>query len=246
MRPASTVVDSPLFDGHLQMTLVERDQEVQALAAQASADPFTYRVGSGRTNGSSKNSPSQVRHLFVELFGKDAVRLVDHEPMRMVARKGLPELLQDPFRTRMCGHVVMENPSGSQFHQHEYVQSSERGRDHDEEVTRHDELGVIADEGRPSLFWIGRAHRAAVAQALPNRAGRNPDSEFQSQLVGDPFLAPGRILGSHLSDQIPKILGQARSSRRFGLPMPEQPASFVVPTDERIRFDIHQRTSPRK
>src|SRR5438128_7490506 len=56
-------MDSPSFDSHLQMALVERDHEVQTLAPEAAAEPLTYRVGPGRPVRSSKNSHSEVRHL---------------------------------------------------------------------------------------------------------------------------------------------------------------------------------------
>ncbi|PYT19287.1 MAG: hypothetical protein DMG58_36705 [Acidobacteria bacterium] len=62
------------------------------------------------------------------------------------------------------------------------------------------------DEGQPTLLWIGRAHRA-VTQVLLHGSGRYANPEFQLQLVGDAFLAPGWILSGHLSDQLPKILG---------------------------------------
>src|SRR2546421_12992212 len=60
------------------------------------------------------------------------------------------------------------------------------------------------------------------------------------------FLAPSRILGGHLSDQLPEVLRQAGSSDWLGLPAPEQSKSFAVPTDERIRLHVHQRIAPRE
>jgi hypothetical protein len=84
----------------------------------------------------------------------------------MIARKRFAELLQGPFRSRMSGHVVVEDSAGPHFHQHEYVEVSESGCDHDEEVTGHDDLGMVVDEGQPTLFRIGRARRAAVSQVV--------------------------------------------------------------------------------
>src|SRR5215831_8818608 len=119
----------------------------------------------------------------------------------MVTRKRLTELLQGPFRSRMSGHVVVEDAAASHFHQHEYVQVSKSSCDHDEEVTSHNDLGVVVDEGQPALLGIGRARRTAVSQIVLHGAGRDPDSELQLQFVGNAYLAPGGVLRSHLSDQ---------------------------------------------
>lgn len=48
-------------------------------------------------------------------------------------------------------HVVMQNAPDSHFHQHEYIQSAERCRDHDEEIASHAHLGMVMDEGQPTL-----------------------------------------------------------------------------------------------
>src|SRR5262245_17609688 len=111
-------MDCPLFDNHLQVAFVDRDQEVEALAAHASAEPFTDRVGPGRPNRSSKNSHSEACHFLIQPLGEDGVSVVDHETIGMVTRKRLTELLQGPFRSRMSGHVVVEDAAASPFHQH--------------------------------------------------------------------------------------------------------------------------------
>jgi len=59
------------------------------------------------------------------------------------------------------------------------VKAAKSRRGHNEEVARHNHLGVVMDEGQPTLFGIGRPHRA-VAQVLPDGTGRysNPEFEF--------------------------------------------------------------------
>jgi hypothetical protein len=54
------------------------------------------------------------------------------------------------------------------------------------------------------------------------------------------------ISRGHLWDQLPELLGPARSSRWFGLPAPKPPKSFAVPAGQRIRLHIHQSTPPRE
>src|SRR5262245_10786734 len=140
----------------------------------------------------------------------------------------------------------MQNSSAAQFHDYEYVKSAESGSDHDEEVTRHNHLGVVVDEAQPTLLWVGSAHWAATAQVLRHGAGRDPNPELQLQFVGDAFFSPDRILGCHPPDQLPQVLGKARSSGRLRLPTPKQAESLAVPSDERIRLYNNQRFAPRE
>ena len=91
MGPASVVMGCPLFDKHLQMAFVDRDQEVEALAAQASAQPFTDGVCPGRPNGSSKNSHSEARHFLVQPPGEDGSRefvSVQNQRVPPIAKEG--------------------------------------------------------------------------------------------------------------------------------------------------------------
>ena len=54
MGPALVVKNYSALDSHLQMAIVNRDQEVQALAARASDEPFTDRVRPERPSQSSR------------------------------------------------------------------------------------------------------------------------------------------------------------------------------------------------
>lgn len=58
----------------------------------------------------------------------------------MTSRECLPKLLRAPFRRRMRRHVLMQDSARAQIHDNQYVQGSERGGDHHEEVARGDHL----------------------------------------------------------------------------------------------------------
>ena len=134
----------------------------------------------------------------------------------MITRKRLPELLDRPFRRGMSGDIVMEDSTGAQFHDYKYVQGAECGRDHDEEVTGDDHLGMVTDETQPTLLWIARAYRSTRAQVLSHSAGRNPYSEFQLQFVGNAFLSPClRSVSEAIRRRAPDGSGQSRTPNRF-------------------------------
>ena len=128
----------------------------------------------------------------------------------MIVRKRFSKLLQGPLCRWVGGHVLVENSSCPQFHDHEYVKRAESGRHDYEEVARHNPLGMVMDEGQPTLLWIGCAYRSAALQVLPHGAGRDPNPEFRLQLVGDALFSLGRILGAHLANQLPNVVGQKR------------------------------------
>src|SRR4030095_7115889 len=98
---------------------------------------------------------------------------MNEESVGMTARQCLPELLHRPLRRRVGGHVVMQDSTGAQFHDDHYVERAEGGGDHNEEVAGHDCRRMMADEGQPTLLWIGSAHRSTCAQVLRDSAGRN-------------------------------------------------------------------------
>src|SRR5271165_1597810 len=54
------------------------------------------------------------------------------------------------------GALVMKNLPPTHLHNHHYIKDAESGRDHDEEVTGHHRLGVIANESQPSLTGLRR------------------------------------------------------------------------------------------
>src|SRR5215471_11461605 len=113
MRPAPVRVDGPIPNSPLQMTFVERNQEVQTFATKAPAQSLAHRVGLRGSHGRPQNSHPQVRQTLVDLLSEEAVAIVDQEAVGMIARQRFPELLEGPFRRGMGRDVLMENPAGS-------------------------------------------------------------------------------------------------------------------------------------
>ena len=79
MRPASVVVESPLFDDHPQMPFVEGDQEIQTLPAKTAAETFAESIRRRRPHRRAEYSHSQLGDRLVQFLGKDAVPVVEHE-----------------------------------------------------------------------------------------------------------------------------------------------------------------------
>jgi hypothetical protein len=223
---------------------MERNQVVQALSPKASANTFADRIRLRCPDRCSQYAHSHGGYLFVQFLRENPIPVVNHESTGMVLRQRLAKLLQGPLHSWMSGDVVMNDSARRQFQDDENVQGAERRGDDHEEVASHNRFGMIPQEHQPSLLQIWRAPRASVLQILAHGSRRNPDAEFELQLVGDLFLTPGAILYRHLPDQIPDVPGQPWSTRRPRLPPPEEPESFSVPADQSIRLDVHQRATP--
>ena len=95
---------------------------------------------------------------------------MNDETIGMLCRNGLPELLQGPFRRRMRSDVVMQDSPPAYLQYDKYIEDTETGRDHDEKVTRHEGLRMVADERQPALGRIGRTTCRRIPKVLSNGA----------------------------------------------------------------------------
>ena len=66
-------------------------------------------------------------------------------------------MLDDPLRSRVSGHVEVQNLPPSVLDDEEAVQHLEGQRRHGEEVEGSDHLAVILEKGQPTLAWITAA-----------------------------------------------------------------------------------------
>ena len=206
MGPSAVIVDCPIPNSHLQMALVEGDQEVQTLATKAAAQSLAYGVRLRGSYRCPQNPYSQTGKTLVNRLREDAVPIMEDEAVGMAARERFPELLQCPFRRGMRRDVMVEDLAGSDLYDDEDVEGTECSGDHHEEVAGHHDLGVVADEGQPTLFRVRRAHGTVTAEVVADGAWGDLNGQLQVQLVGDPFLGPTRIITSNLADQPLEVL----------------------------------------
>ena len=128
MWPPAVIVHSPIPNSHLKMAFVEWNQEVETFATKAAAESLAHRVRLWGPHRRTQNPYTQIGKTLVDILREDAVAIVDDEAVRMIARQGLPELLQRPFRRGMGSDVFVENLAGSDLHCNENVEGSECGR----------------------------------------------------------------------------------------------------------------------
>jgi hypothetical protein len=115
----------------------------------------------------------------------------------------------------------------------EHEQQSERGRGHDEEISRYNLTHVIGEEGPPRL---GRR----VWMSL-HVFGHGGFTHHDSQLLKfpvNPRRAPERVRRRHLSNQRAEIVRYRQAAGAMSAhPRPEQTKPAPVPRDGGFRFD---------
>jgi hypothetical protein len=81
---------------------VKRDHEIQALSSYRSYQSFTIDIRPRCPDRRTQYPVSEAAlHFRVQLRRKDRIGIVNEEPIGMVARNGVPQLLEGPFRRRM-------------------------------------------------------------------------------------------------------------------------------------------------
>jgi len=144
-------MDSPGTQRPPQMRLTDRNQEIQALAAECPQQPFTIAIRHGSLDRRPKDLDTHRGDGRVQPRRVDVIPIVEHEPVAMRGRQDLPELLQGPGGGRVGGGVDAEQAATADLKRDKDVQEAERCGDHETEVTGDERLGVIPDERRPQL-----------------------------------------------------------------------------------------------
>ena len=80
------VMRYPRSENELEMAFMERNQEIQALATQALAQAFAHRIRFRRSHRCPYYSHTRAGYLLVQFLGEDAIPVVNHESIGMLAR----------------------------------------------------------------------------------------------------------------------------------------------------------------
>ena len=150
------------------MSFVAWHDEVQALSSYRSHQSFTVGIRLRCPDRRTQYSQSEgVLYFCVQLRRKDRIAVVDEELTGMIARDGVPQLLECPFRRGMSRHIAKQNAAASDLQDQEHEQNPET-RDHrHEKIAGHDARSMIADKGLP------RWRRSSPASAaVPGGCGQ--------------------------------------------------------------------------
>ena len=134
-----------------EVSLAERNHEVQALAAHGADQTLTERV---RLRNANRRLEHHQTHGFkgpVDLFRVNRVAIVDHESVPLVARYNHPKLLDGPLRRGVFSEIPVHDPAYADVEDDEDGQPLKGGGHHDEEVAGEYGAGMIAEKRRTRL-----------------------------------------------------------------------------------------------
>ena len=113
------------------------------------------------------------------------------------------------------------------FDDNENIQQLKSGRDGDEEIARQNRPRVILQERRPALITTGLTWWS-LRHVLAYCPRRDPDPQFNQQLIGDTLFAPHWVFVGHSTNQRPQF-GWNRRSTQFATESPKQSPPRSVP-----------------
>jgi hypothetical protein len=182
------------------MAFRQGNEPIQAFPSNGPDHALANRIRSRRARRRFEYAQSEPADGLVQIDCEDAVAVVDQVFVPTLVANGLSQLLARPARARVRSHVVVDQAAGLMLDDNEYVEQAECARHRDEEVARHKRLRVVLQERGPSLIPSGLAWRSP--HVLADSARWYLQTEFWEQLIGDPPLAPERILACDPADEL--------------------------------------------
>jgi len=141
----------------------------------------------------------------------------------------------------MGSHIEVQDAAPVMGQQQKHIENLETNGRHGKEVDGDQLLGMILQEGAPSL----RRRFAGAHHVFAHAALRDSDSKLE-QLPVDAGCAPTRILAAHSADEISDLAGNCRSSRlaKSDFPGPEETKALAMPGNDGLGLNDSQRGAP--
>lgn len=116
------------------MPLVQRDEEIKTCPSNRAHEPCTKRIRLRRPKRSPQDDDAQRLQGAIQFRRVDAVPVVEHEPVGLLARDDLAKLLDRASCGRMIGHVEVRNLACSYLHDYKHVENSKASGHDDKEI----------------------------------------------------------------------------------------------------------------
>jgi len=111
VRPRVIEMRNPSFQHHLEVTLIERNQKVQAFAAQCAAEALAHRIRLWRPYGCSQHPHSHGCYLFVQSLRENTVPFgPENEILSLRSMRG--RRWKVLFCKAECGWIVHQSKAG--------------------------------------------------------------------------------------------------------------------------------------
>jgi hypothetical protein len=151
MWPGPVVVVEVLAQDLDQVALAEDDQPAQTLSPRRAQYPLAGGIRPRGVDGCADALDAEPRDPVGEVCAVDAIAVMDQVDRVLASGRGLDHLAPDPGGGRVSGQVEVEQAAAAVADQEEDVEGPEgQGLDH-EQVCCPDGLGLVGEEGTPTL-----------------------------------------------------------------------------------------------
>ena len=124
---------------------------VQALSPNRTNDALNIRPLPRGSRGGKDFLDSHVGYLSVEVTAVDGIAIAEQVARELVEGKCLPQLLSRPLRTRVGGHIEVQDSAPVMGQHQKHIENLETKGRHGKEIDGDQLLQVILQEGAPSL-----------------------------------------------------------------------------------------------
>lgn len=224
-----------------EMTLVEHDGMVKALAADRTDQAFNVRILPRRSWCRDNFFDAHVLDALAEVHTIDAVAISEQETGGLIVGKRLHDLLCCPLCCRVSRDVEVNDHPTVMTEYDKAEQDAKRGSRHREEIDCHDVANVVVQESPPRLRRrLAMADPVLVHSCLRRIVAK--ESEFRL----DSWSSPKWILARHALNQLTDFGIDSRATWFPGsrLPPPVQPKSLAMPVDNRLGLDDDEDGAP--
>src|SRR5262249_6336975 len=242
MRAGIVVISLIRLEQVTKVPLAKHNDMVKAIPPDRSDEPLRTPVLPWRPNC---NRPITDTHRSQPAENGSAI-----DPITVandVARRPLPsvclgQLAGNPFRGRMRRDAYPQKCATSVLQDQQSIQQPKRDCWDQEQIHRCDAVGVIAQEGLPTL----RRRSLSPRHILCNRGLSDIDAELE-QFPVYPGRTPKRVCDAHFVDQTANVCRYRRpTAERSGFPAPIGSEPGAVPAQQRRRpYDLQSVQHPR-
>ncbi len=187
----------------MELTFIQNEDVIQALAANTAEKPFTNGIGFGSANWRPQDFDAAGGAC--KFRAVLAVVVADQKPRMSVEGSGFAELLSNPSITGRTRDRKMNDPARTQLDDEKDKNRAKPDVVSLEEITSPDLVRVIGEKGRPRL---SSAPRGLGASHLPDVFGDSPLAETKAQfaqLILNALGTPQTIVAGHSVNEVDHI-----------------------------------------
>ena len=149
MRSRRVVIGKIGSKQSLEVTLVQDDEVIEAVAADGADQAFDIGILPGRARGGEHLFDTEAVHTATEPDVIDVVAIAQEIPRGLVPGKCLEHLLCRPLARGVFGDVEVDDLAAFVSQHQEHVENTKGGGGDREKVDGHQILGMIVEECPP-------------------------------------------------------------------------------------------------